>query len=93
MRDNGRHLGALADFFGYRADVPVVTLDELAQAYEQVRGACRVRVHRYTRHPISSRLPQKAGDRMAVCHTDECVPRLTQAVCRRPLVVPCRRLS
>jgi hypothetical protein len=44
MRDNGRHLGALADFFGYRSDVPVVTLYELSQAFDMVRGACRVRV-------------------------------------------------
>lgn len=44
MRDNGRHLGALADFFGYRADVTVVRVDELKQAFELVRSACRVRV-------------------------------------------------
>lgn len=46
MRDNGRHIGALADFFGYRSNVPVVSLYELAQAFDMVRGACRVRVDR-----------------------------------------------
>jgi hypothetical protein len=46
MRDNGRYLGALADFFGYRADVSIVSLDQLTQAYELVRAACRVRVDR-----------------------------------------------
>jgi hypothetical protein len=44
MRDNGRHLGALADFFGHQASVPVVSLYELAQAFDMVRSACRVRV-------------------------------------------------
>lgn len=46
MRDNGRHLGALADFFGHQSNVPVVSLAELAQAFALVRGACRVRVDR-----------------------------------------------
>lgn len=46
MRDNGRHLGALADFFGHQANVPIVSLYELAQAFDLVRGACRVRVGR-----------------------------------------------
>jgi hypothetical protein len=46
MRDNGRHLGALADFFGHQSNVPVVSLHELAQAFDMVRGACRVRVDR-----------------------------------------------
>jgi hypothetical protein len=46
MRENGRHLGALADFFGYRSDVAVVSLYELTQAFDMVRGACRVRVTR-----------------------------------------------
>ena len=46
MRENGRHLGALADFYGHRADVAMVSLSELGQAFEQVRSACRVRVDR-----------------------------------------------
>jgi hypothetical protein len=46
MRDNGRHLGALADFFGHQSNVPIVSLDELAQAFGMVRAACRVRVDR-----------------------------------------------
>jgi hypothetical protein len=46
MRDNGRHLGALADFFGHQSNAPVVSLAELAQAFDLVRGACRVRVDR-----------------------------------------------
>ena len=41
MRDNGRHLGALADFYGSRAG----TIDEraLARAFQAVREDCTVR--------------------------------------------------
>jgi hypothetical protein len=46
MRDNGRHLGALADFFSHQANLPVVSLDALAQAFGMVRAACEVRVDR-----------------------------------------------
>ncbi|HWW83242.1 MAG TPA: hypothetical protein VNZ26_06545 [Vicinamibacterales bacterium] len=42
MRENGRHLGALADFFGYRSDVEVVGVRELTEAFAMVRDACRV---------------------------------------------------
>lgn len=42
MRDNGRYLGALADFFGYEANVPVVGVNELERAFAIVRDACRV---------------------------------------------------
>jgi hypothetical protein len=42
MRDNGRYLGALADFFGYEADVPVVGAPELLRAFTLVEAACRV---------------------------------------------------
>jgi hypothetical protein len=42
MRDNGRHVGALADFFANHANVPVVTLDELTHAFEMVRAVCTV---------------------------------------------------
>jgi hypothetical protein len=42
MRDNGRYLGALADFFGYQADVAVVGANQLMQAFAMVESACRV---------------------------------------------------
>lgn len=41
MRDNGRHLGALADFFGSRAGV--VNGEALARAFQAVREDCTVR--------------------------------------------------
>jgi hypothetical protein len=42
MRDNGRYLGALADFLSYRADVEVVGAAQLIDAFAMVRDACRV---------------------------------------------------
>src|SRR5256885_2060993 len=42
MRDNGRYLGALADFFGYQADVAIVGTAQLMQAFTMVEAACRV---------------------------------------------------
>ncbi len=42
MRDNGRYLGALADFFSYQADVDVVGATQLIQAFALVEAACRV---------------------------------------------------
>jgi hypothetical protein len=42
MRDNGRYLGCLADFFSYQSDVDVVGTNELMRAFALVRDACRV---------------------------------------------------
>jgi hypothetical protein len=42
MRDNGRYMGALADFFGYQADKAAIGTSELMQAFTMVRDACRV---------------------------------------------------
>ena len=42
MRDNGRFLGALADFLSYRDDVDVVGAAQLMDAFAMVRDACRV---------------------------------------------------
>jgi hypothetical protein len=42
MRDNGRYLGALADFFGYQTDVDVVGDAQLILAFGMVEAACRV---------------------------------------------------
>jgi hypothetical protein len=42
MRDNGRHLGALADFFSYQTDADVVGDSQLIQAFAMVEAACRV---------------------------------------------------
>jgi len=41
MRNNGRHLGALADFFGDRAGV--VGEDALMRAFQLIREDCTVR--------------------------------------------------
>jgi len=41
MRDNGRYLGALADFFSHYADAPIVGADHLTQAFAMVRDACK----------------------------------------------------
>jgi hypothetical protein len=40
MRDNGRFIGALADFFGHHMDAGVVGANELTQAFRMVRAAC-----------------------------------------------------
>ena len=42
MRDNGRYMGSLADFFSYEADVPTAGASELRRAFTMVRDACRV---------------------------------------------------
>jgi hypothetical protein len=42
IRDNGRYLGALADFFSHQADVDVVGANQLTQAFAMVESACRV---------------------------------------------------
>lgn len=41
MRDNGRHLGALADFYGNRAGL--VDRDALMRAFQAIREDCTVR--------------------------------------------------
>lgn len=46
VRNNSRHLGALADFFGSHADVTAVGIDELTQAFTMVRADCTVRAER-----------------------------------------------
>jgi hypothetical protein len=43
MRDNARHLGSLADFFGSGAGVDVVGIEELKRALTMVRADCTVR--------------------------------------------------
>jgi len=42
MRDNGRYMGSLADFFSYEADVPTAGASQLERAFTMVRDACRV---------------------------------------------------
>jgi hypothetical protein len=49
MRDNGRHLGALADFYGDRDRM--VGADALSRAFEAVRTDCTVRSER-TAHAL-----------------------------------------
>jgi hypothetical protein len=48
MRDNARHLGAFADFFGSHAGVPLVGLEQLTRAFQIVRADCTVRAQRTT---------------------------------------------
>jgi len=42
MRDNGRHVGALADFFANHTNALVVGIEELFNAFEMVRAVCKV---------------------------------------------------
>jgi len=46
MRNNARHLGALADFFADHADSPEIGSEELKRAFEMVRASCTVRADR-----------------------------------------------
>src|SRR5262249_45081477 len=55
MRDNGRYLGALADFFSYQSDAPIVGPDELMRAFDMVREACRVGMENPNDSPAPSR--------------------------------------
>jgi hypothetical protein len=43
MRDNARHLGAFADFFGSHTGADAVGVDELKRAFQVVRADCTVR--------------------------------------------------
>ncbi len=43
MRDNGRHLGAFADFFAHHNGSDEIGLTELTQAYNMLRADCTVR--------------------------------------------------
>jgi hypothetical protein len=56
MRDNGRYMGGLADFFGYQADVAVVGANQLMQAFAMVENACRVGAPRNV-EPLSIATP------------------------------------
>jgi hypothetical protein len=55
MRDNGRYLGAFADFFGSRRGT--AGTEALASAFQVVREACTVRVE--DRPPVSDSEPQR----------------------------------
>ena len=46
MRDNARHLGAFADFFGSHTGADRVGLDELKRALAVIRADCTVRAER-----------------------------------------------
>lgn len=46
MRDNGRHLGGFADFFGSHNGRERVGIEELTRAYHLVRADCTVRAER-----------------------------------------------
>ncbi len=43
MRDNARHLGAFADFFGVHSESATIGLEELKRAFQVVRADCTVR--------------------------------------------------
>jgi len=42
MRDNGRHIGALADFLGHLANVDHIGVRELTPAFQIVSSVCTV---------------------------------------------------
>lgn len=46
MRDNARHLGGFADFFGSHAGVRAIGVEELKRALQVVRADCTVRAER-----------------------------------------------
>jgi hypothetical protein len=46
LRENSRHTGALADFFGSHAGVTVVGITELSHAMKLIRADCTVRSER-----------------------------------------------
>ena len=64
MRDNGRHLGALADFYGDRDRM--VGIEALNRAFQAVREDCTVRAEatplafEYCRAPGDQPLPEDA---------------------------------
>jgi hypothetical protein len=65
MRDNGRHLGALADFYGDRERV--VGVEALTRAFQAVREDCTVRAQstpvalEYCRPPGGEPLPEDSA--------------------------------
>jgi len=46
LRENSRHMGALADFFGAHFDSPIVGIEELTAAVTMARADCTVRAER-----------------------------------------------
>ena len=54
MRDNGRRIGGLADFFANHSDVTTVGINELTQAFTMVRAVCRVGADGPVVEPIDS---------------------------------------
>jgi hypothetical protein len=46
MRDNARHLGAFADFFGSHAESERIGVEELKRAFQIIRADCTVRAER-----------------------------------------------
>jgi hypothetical protein len=46
MRDNARHLGAFADFFGCHTGADRIGIDELTRAFQIIRADCTVRAER-----------------------------------------------
>jgi hypothetical protein len=65
MRDNGRYLGALADFLGYQADVAIVGAPQLMQAFTMVEAACRVGAP-VASHPVLESAGTAAASRQPV---------------------------
>ena len=46
MRDNGRHIGAFAEFFARHSDTQVVGIDEITRSFEMAKADCTVRAER-----------------------------------------------
>jgi hypothetical protein len=46
MRDNGRFIGAFADFFARHSDAASVGVEEITRAFEMAKADCTVRAER-----------------------------------------------
>lgn len=46
MRDNGRHVGAFADFFAKHTNASQIGIEEITRAFEMVKADCTVRGER-----------------------------------------------
>lgn len=46
MRDNGRHIGAFADFFAKHTNASQIGIEEITRAFEMVKADCTLRGER-----------------------------------------------
>jgi hypothetical protein len=75
MRDNARHLGAFADFFGSHTGAERIGLEELTRAFAVVRADCTVRAERTTlAYEYCSGVPVDAAGAEEFLHAVSPVP-------------------